>query len=213
MGVSKAETIRRLLIGELQRVNRGRYGPTLPDDDAGRDDLELMLIHAAPDKRTNMLAVWAPWMTAAEADATLAKLPCTRPNVAAIGERIRLTNAEREACGVRLIQPIDMTKAELAERKKAKKRDRDRERRRKAGALPRSVYEATSKTKLKPWEAEGISRRTWYRRNGTGTSPRSTRVLGEPRTCAKRHGRDAKKKNNLYRQHKSGNGRATRGPP
>ena len=73
--MSKAETIRRLLIGELQRIYRGRYGPTLPDDDAGRDDLELMLIHAAPDKRTNMLAAWAPWMTAAEADATLARLP------------------------------------------------------------------------------------------------------------------------------------------
>ena len=122
--MSKAETIRRLLIGELQRVYRGRYGPTLPDDDAGRDDLELMLIHAAPDKRSNMLAVWAPWMSDADAEATLAGLPAWRPNVEAIGERIRLTNAEREACGVRLIFPVDITKAELAERKKAKKRAR-----------------------------------------------------------------------------------------
>ena len=115
------------------------------------------------------------------------------------------------------LPPVDMTKAELAERKKAKKRDRDRERRRKAGAVPRAVYEATSKTKLKPWEAEGISRRTWYRRNGTGngtgTSPRSTRVLGEPRTCAKWHGRRASKGRVTPPHHRKGNGRATRGPP
>ena len=35
--------MRRLLIGDLRRIFRHRYGATLPDDDAGRDDLELLL--------------------------------------------------------------------------------------------------------------------------------------------------------------------------
>ncbi len=37
-------------------------------------------------------------------------------------------------------------------------------RRRDAGALPRQEYEARSLTRAKPWEAEGVSRRTWERR-------------------------------------------------
>ena len=38
-----AETIRRLKLGDVMKVCRDRYGLELPDDDAGRDDLEIML--------------------------------------------------------------------------------------------------------------------------------------------------------------------------
>jgi hypothetical protein len=38
------------------------------------------------------------------------------------------------------------------------------EKRRSLGIIPRSEYEAGSLAKVKPWEAEGISRPTWYRR-------------------------------------------------
>jgi len=31
-------------------------------------------------------------------------------------------------------------------------------------AQPRAEYEAQSISRLKPWEAEGVSRATWYRR-------------------------------------------------
>jgi hypothetical protein len=52
-------------------------------------------------------------------------------------------------------------------RRKRLKLERDRERkrqkRRAAGAMLRANYEAQSLSKLKPWEAEGVSRRTWYR--------------------------------------------------
>lgn len=48
----------------------------------------------------------------------------------------------------------------------ARERDaaRDTARRRKAGAIERAKYEAESISARKPWEALGISRRTWYRR-------------------------------------------------
>lgn len=42
--------------------------------------------------------------------------------------------------------------------------DRDTVRRRAAGAIEREIYESNSLSQLKPWEKEGISRRTWYRR-------------------------------------------------
>ena len=41
---SKPETIRRLIVGDLRRVFHHRYGALLPNDDAGHDDLELLLL-------------------------------------------------------------------------------------------------------------------------------------------------------------------------
>ena len=36
--------IRRLRLGDVQKVLRQRYGHTLPDDDAGREDLRELLM-------------------------------------------------------------------------------------------------------------------------------------------------------------------------
>jgi hypothetical protein len=48
---SKPETLRKLLIGDLRRICRDRWGVILPDDDAGRDDLDLLLrLHAVAPK-------------------------------------------------------------------------------------------------------------------------------------------------------------------
>ncbi len=60
----------------------------------------------------------------------------------------------------------------------AKERDRERHtaRRRAAGAVDRATYEANSASRQKPWEALGMSRRSWYRAgkpdpSENGTSP------------------------------------------
>ena len=42
-------------------------------------------------------------------------------------------------------------------------RKRDEARRRAAGAVDRATYEANSASRQKPWEALGMSRRSWYR--------------------------------------------------
>ena len=44
------------------------------------------------------------------------------------------------------------------------------EKRRAAGMTPRSIYEAQALSQSKPWEAEGISRATWYRNRETSVS-------------------------------------------
>jgi transposase len=44
-------------------------------------------------------------------------------------------------------------------------------------ALPREEYEAASLARRRPWEAEGISRATWYRRRAVGAQGRHQ---GEP---------------------------------
>jgi hypothetical protein len=82
-----------------------------------------------------------------------------------MGEMLNLTAAEREVCGIRTIDAVDETRAErkarLAEARKAADREAKRAKR---GRVAREVYEGSSLSKTKPWEAEGISRRTWERR-------------------------------------------------
>jgi hypothetical protein len=81
-----------------------------------------------------------------------------------LGQRLNLTNAEREALKAWRIVPVDMTADDLAEQWKAKERERKRCKRATMGAKPRQTYEAASLSSRKPWLAEGISRRTWERR-------------------------------------------------
>ena len=84
---------------------------------------------------------------------------------------MRVTNELREQLKLWLIVPVDMTAEKLAEQRKRKKRERVRLKR---GKQPRADYLAKSKSKLKPWKAENVSRATWYRRRETGVWPINT---------------------------------------
>ena len=69
---AKSETMRRLRLGDVQKVLRWRYGPELPDDDAGRDDLHELFLPGSLGqgdwrKMKNAIEIWAPWMDAGEA--------------------------------------------------------------------------------------------------------------------------------------------------
>jgi hypothetical protein len=80
------------------------------------------------------------------------------------GHRLNLLPMEADALSVGSMHPKGETFLERRERQRANKRRRDRERRaaqrRAAGARPRGESLSTQK----PWEALGISRRTWERR-------------------------------------------------
>jgi hypothetical protein len=172
------EIIRRLRVGDLRRYLRCRYGAVLPDDDAGREDLYELLLPISLGPRAdrvmrNTIEVWAPWASASEADAMIGMVlrtrPCERMRPAKMqGEILSVTNADRDRHRLWTIAPADMDAAQMAEHRKAKRRKREQERRRRAGRKPRAAYLAESLTKQKPWEAEGISRPTWYRRRKAG---------------------------------------------
>jgi hypothetical protein len=88
--------------------------------------------------------------------------PRYRFRTSTIIEMLEITEAEMRACGFRhLVSP---------EMRREQHRLTKQERRRTSGMVPRDEYEANSITQLKPWESEGISRRTWYRQRGTGLS-------------------------------------------
>ena len=143
--VAKWERVRRFRYGCLIRLFRHRYGYHLPDDDAGREDLWLLLqnVSLAPagsDKKERT------------------------PTARELGERLGVTNAEREALKLWQFKPVDKTDEELAEQRRIKSRERRKAAREKLGRPSCDVYLAKFESKQRPWEALGIHRRTWERR-------------------------------------------------
>lgn len=170
----KSEILRRLRLGNLRSLFRNRYGPILPDDDAGREDLrELLLpISVGPNANLKMpkaIELWAPWMQQDEAEGLIEDINRTpiqrrKPNARELGERLWVTNAQRERLRLWTIAACDMSRDEAAEWRKAKKRERMRQLRQSRGSKRRAEYEANSVNRTKPWLAAGVSRATWYRR-------------------------------------------------
>src|SRR5262249_1486959 len=122
----RSERIRRVRLGDLRRLLMHRYrGPVLSDDDAARDDLrELLLpISLGPDPRKRMphaISLWAPWMPQNEIDRLVEDIERTEPKerkrtAKDLGERMNLTNAERERFRLWTIAAFDMTAAESVE--------------------------------------------------------------------------------------------------
>jgi hypothetical protein len=197
------ETIRRLQLGNIKCLLRHRYGPTLPDDDAGREDLFELLssvslrAKASAKVMRNVIQTWAPWMTEAEVMETIQRIDLTPPRLRYrtaedLGKKFNVTHLERVRLRLWLIAPIDVSQAELEHWRHTRRRQTDKVRkerkRREAGVRTRQAYLATSVSRQKPWEAEGISRATWYRRRETSASANKL-LIGSRRTCLKPEGR------------------------
>jgi len=170
--VSRAVIIGRRRLAELERLFRTRYGNTLPDDDAGHDDL-LIAAHTIAHLSGNVAAriiswaaIWAPWMPP-DNRRRLSEQVLSRPmkfRADPLAWRLALTYAERQRLNITTIGAADVSKAERVRLRESRKVDAKRERRRLAGVEPRAEYQANSLTRTKPWEAENTSRRTWERR-------------------------------------------------
>jgi hypothetical protein len=159
--------IPNLRLRELERFYLHIYGPTLPDDDAGRDDLFVVAQHLAQggtlDRHLPAWArVWCPWLGELECSDIVARVTSTplRWTADALASRIGLDDATRTLLKITTIGATDCNKAQRAERRKQLDADAHRARR----AKDRDHKQA------KPWEIQGISRRTWFRR-GKPTAP------------------------------------------
>lgn len=131
-----APQISTLRLNDLARLFRARYGFTLPNDDAGRDDLFVALSHIATlarsrDRMGRYVEIWAPWLTVAEArqaiDHALTEPQCWSADQ--LAWRMRLTAADRATLGITTIGAIDLNKAGRKRLRKRKARDREQARR------------------------------------------------------------------------------------
>jgi hypothetical protein len=170
----KFERLRCLRYGAMIRLFRHRYGTKLPNDDAGKEDIWVLVqnvstaINEPEKKMRHAIELWAPWMPQDQAEAMMAfamRLPRFErcPTSEELGERLCVTNDVRNKLKLWPFKPTDISDEELAAQRKARTAERRRERARLRGVVSRAEY-LVSVRKPKLWEAEGISRRTWYRR-------------------------------------------------
>ena len=172
---AKWEPLRRLRYGAMIKLFRHRWGHVLPEDDAGHGDLwplvlNVSLAAAEPLKKmAHVIEVWAPWMPSEQAADLIRHVwgldRYQRIQTAAeLGRHLGVTNAVRQKLGLWPFKPIDATDEELVAQRKARRSQRRRERLRAKGVRPREAYLAASISQKRPWQSEGISRGTWYRR-------------------------------------------------
>jgi hypothetical protein len=175
---SKDKDIDRLRIRDLNKLARFRHSDgngdyILPDNDEGRIIASAIITHQRFKPITWLFRFCnerAPWLDPDEID----RSRLYPKETDALGQELRLPADLRDQLRIRTIGACDQTKTERAAIAKAKKRERDRERRRQ-GRQRRAEYIASHATsRTRPWEQQGISRRTWYRRRGTSMSPQNT---------------------------------------
>lgn len=98
---SNGETLRRLRFGALLKLFQRNRRALLPDNDLGRAQLYELLLSSSPAKMVDTVAMYATWMPATEAEQLIDQVNRLPPRIRfpksrVVGERWRVTNAERE---------------------------------------------------------------------------------------------------------------------
>jgi hypothetical protein len=164
-------------IHDIERYFLLRYGAALPDDDAGRSDLVILLNHVAQNpvlpqsKMRASIQCWAAWMDRDEAKALverIAKAP-RRYRASTLGKLLRLTEEEHAIIGASSIWAFTWTEEDM----KAKDRRLRRERKRAVRAANRSGRRRGRPRVggVRPWDVLGMSRARYYRLLKAGTLP------------------------------------------
>ena len=147
--------IAALRLNDLARLFRARYGVTLPDDDAGREDAMIACQHLAslrePIKRIDQwLILWCPWITLKERDALASKVLLHRQKWTSdqLAWRLRLIDADRTVLGITTIGAIDCSLRERKKRRLAKQKERSASNRK--ARLQHKVFIAANADPEKP---------------------------------------------------------------
>jgi hypothetical protein len=202
-------------VRELRRFLSYRYGETLPDDDAGRDDLELLLSYVMQLKPGYGLPAmirearaWAPWLRREDARALAERIAGRRPakfKDDTIAARIGCTYAERTALNLRSIGCCDLSRTERDKAARQRRTDAERKRRREKGVRPRDEYESKARATRAEADALGISYEALRKRRQRAAKAPVSQVRGNriadiqrlPHTWDK----DVKNPLDLHRQH------------
>jgi hypothetical protein len=176
-----------LMFCDADRLLHSRYGAVLPDDDAGREDVfvivnMLIVLSDGLLRARDWVRRRAPWYSdelERIADA-LIRNPY-RFKAATLGRMLNLTLAERDRLRITTIRAVDcITDVQMAAHRRKKNRLIQQAKRRANGAQSR----ADSFTRTKPWEGLGISRRTFYRRMAKAVQERVAQLRHHPKACS-----------------------------
>jgi hypothetical protein len=192
----KPQRIKSFRRAQVLRLLNHRHG-AVPDDDAGHDALQLLLELGLTGMEAIRIAPWCvgdPLNRLIEAaDSNWPFWSKSKKIPEQLAQRLAVTFKEKTMLRLHHIAAIDISERDLEADRRKRRRDRAKQRaagiRSAMGAVPRAEYLATSKARTKPWEAAGLKRRTWYRRqrasktNGTGPSPGNLLICEQP-TCA-----------------------------
>jgi hypothetical protein len=160
----------RLRRRQLERIFKDRYGSrSLPDDDAGKDDLRLVADHLAQLGKKYIEAwasLWAPWLSEEAIDELIEQAGAGKYWTAdALAEELNLDDATCRRLNTTTIGAVDCPKAQRIERRKKKKAAKLKAKRAALRALRPAPVART-----KPWLALGMSRASWYA-HGKPTPP------------------------------------------
>lgn len=162
-------SVAALRLGELYRLARHRWGHVIPEEaDGARVFIRVVantlagLVGDPADRIRKTIDLLAPWLDDDEVDeiVDLAELSMTRYTADSIGVAVDLDSATRTQLKIRTIGAIDCPAEDRLEIRRRKHRAREAKRRAKkrAAAAPR-----INLTELRPWDAIGVSRATYYR--------------------------------------------------
>lgn len=165
---------------EIEAVIKARHGSVVPDA-TGTDDMEMVAGYLLAAAGSGMEPIgfrgrFMPWLEIRSREMAAARRLFARTQPTAkkpvflsaddVARHMAVSMAERDALGLRTIGACDVPAEErkrlAADRKR--QRDRDRQRAKRESGKTRAEYLECSKQSTKPWEQEGVSRRTWYRK-------------------------------------------------
>ena len=202
---------------ELRLFLSYRHGDTLPDNDAGRDDLELLLnyvVQLNPGYGVPAMIAearaWAPWLSCEDARTLAKRIAGRRPiklKADTIARRIGCTYVERSALNLRSIGSCDLTRTQRDRAARKRRTDAESKRRREKGVRPRDEYESKARAMRAEAAALGISYEALRKRRQRPPKAPVSQVCGDrirdiqrlPHTWDK----DVKSPADLNRQHLS----------
>ncbi|SFV16001.1 hypothetical protein SAMN05192541_124113 [Bradyrhizobium arachidis] len=179
-GFGKRPPAANLRAWELEKIFRYRFGKFIPCNADGREALRVIAEAYRfakggdlQSKLTGYVRARAPWATSeVDAIAAAAATACWQ-SADELAWRIKLSPMERERLEIRTIGAVGLNKRRRSAIQKTKHKQRESARRKANGAKPH----AESLNRTRPWEAEGISRRTWFRRRAREAGTNSCDVF------------------------------------
>lgn len=194
----------RQRLAEIERIIKARHGGPCDTDD-GEAYLDVALPHLvalpAGTFPTSPVVLWtwlmlprlvevrgSEWLAAREAELRARDQPI-RFKADTVAERLGVRNEERARLKLKTIGAIDRT----ARQRKADRRAYDREWRRLRRAAERAAKaeleqapRPPSISSAKPWQAEGISRSSWYARRARAAAGQPVSAIEEDTTNCRR---------------------------